>query len=209
MNDASFDRSVFINCPFDEEFAPILQAIAFCITYLGYCPRLAPENPNNARSRLDRIYDIICSSRFSIHDLSRCQAVSPGDYGRFNMPFELGLDHGCARFGDGDKARKSILILERKRFDSQKCLSDISGWDIHSHDDDHIKAVRCVSNWIHQQTGGAAIPASQILGKYGDFQSWYWDSEKAKGASEDDIKYYPTIYFIKSMQRWMQAGQPL
>lgn len=43
------------------------------------------------------------------------------------MPFELGLDHGCARFGDGQLGGKSILILEKNRYDYQKGLSDISG----------------------------------------------------------------------------------
>jgi hypothetical protein len=96
----TFERSVFINCPFDEEYAPLLQAIAFCVSYLGFFPRLAPESGDNARSRLDRIYQIVRGSKFSIRDLSRCRAAAAGDYARMNMPFELGLDHGCARFGD-------------------------------------------------------------------------------------------------------------
>ncbi|ASY67310.1 hypothetical protein SJ05684_a39970 (plasmid) [Sinorhizobium sojae CCBAU 05684] len=39
------------------------------------------------------------------------------------------------------------MILEQARYDYQKSLSDISGWDIHAHDGDHITAVRHVRNW--------------------------------------------------------------
>lgn len=66
----SFERSVFVNCPFDEAFAPLLQAIAFCITDLGFFPRLAPENSDNAANRLDRIIELIRGSKYGIHDLS-------------------------------------------------------------------------------------------------------------------------------------------
>jgi hypothetical protein len=54
-----FERSVFVNCPFDEEFAPILQAVAFCIVYMGFFPRRVPENADNGAARLDRIADLI------------------------------------------------------------------------------------------------------------------------------------------------------
>jgi hypothetical protein len=85
-----FERSVFVNCPFDEAFAPLLQAIAFCVTDLGYYPRLAPENADNAANRLDRIIKLIRGSKYGIHDLSRCKSAVVGEYARLNMPFELG-----------------------------------------------------------------------------------------------------------------------
>lgn len=59
-----FERSVFINCPFDEDYAYILQAIAFCVVFMGFHPRLAPENPDNGAARLDRIVELVRGSRF-------------------------------------------------------------------------------------------------------------------------------------------------
>jgi len=165
-----FERSVFINCPFDPEFAPLLQAIAFCITDLGFFPRLAPENADNAANRLDRILELIRGSKYGLHDLSRCRAAAAGDYARLNMPFELGIDHGCARFGAGRLAEKSILILEETRYDYQKGLSDIAGWDIQPHDGDHIKAVRIVRNWLVRQTGAEPLGPARIQGDYLTFQ---------------------------------------
>src|SRR5690606_33715675 len=129
-----FERSVFINCPFDEDHAPILQAIAFCVILLGFDARLAPENTDNAATRLDRIIELIEQSKYGIHDLSRCKSSAVGEYARMNMPFELGIDHGFRRAGQGPLADKVILILESTRYDYQKALSDIAGWDIQVHD---------------------------------------------------------------------------
>jgi hypothetical protein len=204
-----FDQSVFINCPFDDEFAPILQAIAFCVVYLGFYPRLAPENADNAVARLDRIVELIRGSKYAIHDLSRCKSTAVGEYSRMNMPFELGLDHACRRFGDGDLANKSILILEENRYDYQKVLSDISGWDIHAHAGSYEKAVRQVRNWLVAQAGAPKMGAALIQGKYIAFQEWYYERELSAGSSEDDIREYPTVEVIRSMHEWMSAGQPI
>ena len=208
MTVPSFERSVFVNCPFDEDFAPILQAIAFCLTDMGFHPRLAPENADNAANRLDRIVELIRGSRYGIHDLSRCKAAGAGEYARMNMPFELGLDHACARFGEGACANKSILILEQARFDYQKSLSDIAGWDIHAHDGDYIKAVRIVVSWLIRHAGADAIGPARIQGDYLAFQEWYWERELTRGASDEDIRTYPTVQMVAAMREWVDLGRP-
>lgn len=45
---------------------------------------------------------------------------------RFNMPYELGLDIGCAEFGSKKFKEKRILILETDRFHdlSQTLITD-------------------------------------------------------------------------------------
>lgn len=203
-----FDRSVFINCPFDEEFAPILQAIAFCVVYLGFNPRLAPENADNSTARLDRIAELVRESKYGIHDLSRCKSGVAGEYARMNMPFELGIDHACRRFGAGELATKSILILEDTRYDYQKALSDISGWDIQPHGSSFESALRHVRTWLVAQAGAQQVGASRILGKYVEFQEWYFERELRAGSSEADIREYPTVELIRAMHDWMEAGQP-
>ena len=204
-----FDRSVFINCPFDDEFAPILQAVAFCVVYLGFYPRLAPENADNAAARLDRIIDLVRGSKYGIHDLSRCKSSDAGEYARMNMPFELGIDHASRLFGEGDLPEKAILILEESRFDYQRALSDISGWDIHAHGGSFEKAVRHVRSWLVAKAGATAAGAARIQGKYLAFQEWYYERELAAGSSEDDIREYPTAELIRAMHEWMDAGQPV
>lgn len=208
MSTPPFNRSVFINCPFDEAFAPILQAIAFCVVYLGFYPRLAPENADNAANRLDRIVELVRGSKYGIHDLSRCRASEVGEFARMNMPFELGIDHGSRRFGDSELTGKSILILEHTRYDYQKVLSDISGWDIAAHDGSFEKAVRHVRSWLVAQAGATAVGAALIQGKYIAFQEWYFERALAAGSSEEDIREYPTVEIIRAMHEWMDAGQP-
>lgn len=203
-----FERSVFVNCPFDDEFVPILQAIAFCITDLGFFPRLAPENADSSATRLDRIIELIRGSKYGVHDLSRCKSESVGEYARMNMPFELGMDFSCRMFGSYPLSSKTILILENVRYEYQRALSDIAGWDIHAHGNDHIAAVRHVSNWLVRQAQIERVGATQILDHYAAFQEWYWERELASGASEDDIRAYPTIEMVDAMQAWVSAGRP-
>lgn len=197
-----FERSVFLNCPFDDDYAPILQAIAFCIYDLGFYPRLAPENADNAIPRLDRIAALIKGSRYGIHDLSRCRSSRSREFARMNMPFELGIDHGCARFGSKQLRTKSILVLEVNRYDYQKALSDISGWDIQTHGSNHIKAVQIVTDWLHRHAGAERRGAAGIQVRYAAFQEWYWERELKSGASEEDIKAYPTVRVLAAMDEW-------
>ena len=208
MNAPPFERSVFVNCPFDEPYAPLLQAIAFCVTDLGFVPRIAPENADNAANRLERIVELIRGSRYGIHDLSRCKSTVIGEFARLNMPFELGLDHACARFGPDPLTSKTILILEETRFDYQKGLSDIAGWDIPAHSGDYIKLVRIVSGWLIRQAHAQPVGASRIQDNYMVFQEWYWERETARGASDDDIRAYPTIQMMTAMREWVEAGRP-
>ena len=203
-----FDRSVFINCPFDDDFAATLQAIAFCVIDLGFQPCLAPENSDNGVARLERIIELVRESKFGIHDLSRCKAAAVGEYYRLNMPFELGLDHAAAKFGGGRLATKSILILEDDQYDYQKSISDIAGWDIEAHGGDYTKAVRRVGGWLRRHAEAKDIGASATLRNYQDFQEWYWERELLRGASEDDIKEYPTIDFVTAMTEWVSLGRP-
>ncbi len=204
-----FERSVFINCPFDRDYAPILQAIAFCVIDMGFYPRLAPENSDHSASRLARILELVQGSRFGIHDLSRCKATTADEYYRLNMPFELGLDHGAARFGADQLTAKSILVLEETRYDYQRSLSDIAGWDIEDHGGDFSKAVRKVRQWLVHHPGAEPLGATKVLRDYQDFQEWYWERELARGASEDDIREYPTIDFVRAMTEWTNLDKPL
>lgn len=199
---------MFLNCPFDLEYAPLLQAVAFCVVFLGFYPRLAPENSDNAIVRLERIDELIRHSKYGIHDLSRCKCDEVGQFSRMNRPFELGLDHGCKRFGANAHTDKQILILEETRYDYQKALSDIAGWDIQTHSGDYQKAVRRVRDWLIRQAGADNIGAALILGKYLAFQEWYYQRELATGASKDDIQEYPTDQMVRSMHTWMDEGQP-
>lgn len=212
MGAGGFERSVFVNAPFDDEFSHILQAICFCVADLGFQPRLAPENGDNSVPRLTRIQDIVRTSRFGIHDLSRCRAQVPGEYARMNMSFELGLDLGAARFGPAPLTSKQLLVLEWEQRSSQRALSDIAGWDPEFHEGDFRAVIRKVSRWLIRQADlpeGSARRPIVIERDYQDFQEWFFERERMLGASDEDIMTYETIHVVDAMLEWVQAGRPL
>ncbi|UAB87462.1 hypothetical protein I5192_09365 [Ruegeria sp. SCSIO 43209] len=213
MPEYPFESCVFINCPFDEDFEPILQAIMFCVAYLGLRPRLASERNDSGENRLEKIRSLIECSKYSIHDLSRCQAKKKGEHFRLNMPFELGIDFGCRQyFGEG-RDQKKFLILEEKRYRFQAALSDISGCDIEAYGADDQKApqnaVKHVRNWLVSEAGIAPVAARRIWGKYSDFQEWYWEKKLAEGADEEEIRQYPTSELLAEIFNWLAKGEPV
>lgn len=209
MAKADFERSVFINCPLDREYEPILQAILFCIIYLGLIPRIATERADSGETRVNKIRELIEESKYSIHDLSRCQAKQAGEHYRLNMPFELGLDYGCRQYFGKQHAAKRILILEEESYRYQAALSDLAGCDIAVHTGDYQKAVRKVRNWLVSEAGVSAPGASKVLGDYVTFQEWYYERQLAAGFSEGDIQDYPTSELMEAMTTWARAGKPI
>ena len=68
---ADFEKNIFVNCPFDDDYRQLLVGIVFTIMYFGYKPRLSLERADSAESRVDKILGLIKESKFGIHDLSR------------------------------------------------------------------------------------------------------------------------------------------
>lgn len=205
----AYEKNVFLNCPFDRDYDAILQAVSFCLIYLGFNPRFARERGDSAEVRLGKIRELIEQSRYSIHDLSRLQAKRAKEFYRLNMPFELGLDYGCRQYMRG-RVDKKILILEEKPYRYQAALSDLAGCDIESHGASYEQAVRKVRNWMVgvAELGGVAA-ATRVVEAYVDFQGWYVERQIDLGFAEDDILDYSTPELLASMREWIAAGKPL
>ncbi len=165
-SDPEFDRNVFINCPFDAAFAPIFEAVVFCILDLGFHARCAIERHDSSQGRLEKIIQLIRMSRYSIHDLSRTQLDDLHGLPRFNMPLELGIDLGCKAFSR-PHARKSFLVFDAEQYRYQKYLSDIAGHDIHRHGNDPETAVVRVRDWLRTESGASTVRGgTSIYGRY-------------------------------------------
>ena len=54
-----FDRNVFINCPFDEGYLPLLRPLLFTTFYVGLNPRITLESLDSGRPRIDKIVKLI------------------------------------------------------------------------------------------------------------------------------------------------------
>ena len=209
MPTSVYETSVFLNCPFDEEFEPILQAMLFCIVYLGLTPRLSSESNDSGANRLEKICNLIENCLYSIHDLSRCEATEIGEIARLNMPFELGIDYGVRRRGCRKFGRKKFLVLDEKQYRYQKALSDFAGFDIKSHNGKFDIAVSAVRNWLVSDAGVIGDAPNKILSSYIDFQAWNYELQLSKGFSEEDIMKYPTRELLDAMNNWFEAGKPM
>jgi hypothetical protein len=208
LTDPDFHRNVFVNCPFDWDYDPILKAILFCLVRFGLRPRIAMERSNAGETRIDKIAELIRASEYSIHDLSRCQARDGGEHYRMNMPFELGMDFACRKYGEEPFLRKKILVLEEQKYRYQAALSDLAGVDIEPHEGRYDVAVRKVRNWLAGMEGFEKIGASLVLSEYEDFQEWYAERQRAAGFSSDDMRDVPVAELLRAMLDWAAAGRP-
>ena len=204
--EANYEKSVFINCPFDQDFKPLLRAILFTVVECGLEPRIASERADSGEIRLQKIIDLIRTCRFSIHDISRMEAARKGALARFNMPFELGIDFGCRIFGGEDQTHKQILILERERYRYQKALSDISGNDIEAHENKLETLIRKLRNWLCT-TLGCDLPAATVVWyRFTDFLTNIQLQLEREGYSLRDIDEMPTPEFIRKIRSWRREN---
>ncbi|MDB5274999.1 MAG: hypothetical protein JWO58_3366 [Chitinophagaceae bacterium] len=199
----SFERSVFINCPFDPKYVELLRPILFCVLDLGFEPRIALERFDSAETRIEKIVELILACRYAIHDLSRLKSTRRNEISRLNMPFELGIDYGCRRFKGSPWDDKRILILERENFRYQAALSDLSGSDIASHKDDAATASKVVRNWLAQDLGSTTPGPTAIWSRFVDCMSDNFDALTARGYSTADIESQPVGELLVAMREWI------
>lgn len=168
----SFEQNIFVNCPFDEIYTPLFNAIVFTIHDMGFRPRCALEASNAGQVRLDKILGLISDCKYSIHDLSRTELDPNSGLPRFNMPLELGLDLGCKTFGNSDHRQKVSLILDREPYRYQVFISDIAGQDISSHGGDPKNVIRVVRDWLRREPDPQKIVPGgvKIYKRYTEFQ---------------------------------------
>lgn len=200
----SFIKNVFINCPFDNTYRPLLNALAFELVYLNFEPKLS-QTLSSSAIRINQIKELIKSCKFSIHDISRSKPLSANELPRFNMPYELGLDIGALEYGSGKLKYKKILILETEKYHYQKVLSDIAGQDIENHNDDPKIVILKVRNWISANFSGLIIPGQSEIWKA--FNQFNADLAIKLNATYNlkEIENMPIGDYIKFSKVWIAS----
>ena len=195
-----FEKNVFVNCPFDDDYRQLLLGVVFTIIYFGYKPRLSLERADSAETRIQKILGLIEESKFGIHDLSRIVSSDKGEHYRMNMPFELGIDYGCQKLKGGKWTQKKILILEKERYRFQKALSDLSGSDIKSHDDQVYKAILAVRNWFVTEELKRGDSGNKVWDSFNDFEAYLYDEvvEKDGHTSTADVQISEIIHHMEN-----------
>ncbi|MBI1239241.1 MAG: hypothetical protein GC199_07850 [Alphaproteobacteria bacterium] len=193
--------SVFINCPFDASYRPVLDALAFTIQVCGFYPRAALDEEDGTEPRIDKIVRLIRECDFSVHDISRTDLDKGTKLPRFNMPFELGLAIGAKRFGSSTAKRKTCLILDTEKYRYQKFLSDIAGQDIRSHSDEPHEAIKAVRDWLETKSRFTDLPgANAIIRKYRYFEKAKPTLLKSAEVDADELTF---VLLRKLIARWI------
>lgn len=197
-----YQRQVFINCPFDAKFLPLLRAMVFVLKACDYVPRCALEADSATEVRVEKILRIIGDCGLSIHDISRTQLDRKSKLPRFNMPFELGLFLGAAKLGGARQKDKSALILDVEPYRYQKYLSDIAGQDIRAHGNDEGAVIGHVRNWLNTHTAESMVlPGKAALVKqYQRFQKQLPVMLKEMKLKETEISF---VDWSKLIVMWL------
>ncbi len=153
--------SVFLNIPYDARFQPLYLAYIVGLTELGLTPKATLAIPGGL-NRLDRIFALIQSCRYSIHDLSRIQLDrNPPPTPRFNMPFELGLAIAWSKL---NSTRHTWFVSESVERRAQKSLSDLNGTDLNIHDGSPKGVMRELCNAFVRRENRPRVP--QMMNSY-------------------------------------------
>lgn len=200
-----FDKSVFINCPFDSSYYVLLHSMLFSIVALGYTPRIAKETTDAGVLRLNKIYELINASKYSIHDLSKIKAAKKNEYFRLNMPFELGLDYGCRKYSSDERMfEKKFLVLSGAEYEYMKALSDISGVDIQYHKNEPREMIKAIRHWFFTNAGLKNAPSpNEIWLKSIDFNAAYVLFAREKGYEAEDMYSIPLREQISMIEEFI------
>lgn len=193
-------KNVFINCPFDNTYFPLLKSIFFTLIYIDLHPKISETN-DSGQLRLNKIKDLMSISKYSIHDLSRMEPLKLNDLPRFNMPFECGIDFGL-RMGNNNFSEKKFLILEKEPHRYQAVISDISGNDIKSHKNDPEKVIKVIRDWF--KLIKPKIPGyKEIWLAFNEFEYDYEQILSEDGYDPSDINELTFEDIIENMTVWI------
>lgn len=171
MGKPSYKESVFINCPFDEEYQSLFEAIIFTIHDCGFIARCSKEINDSSQVRAEKLFQMIADCKYGVHDISRTELDEENSLPRFNMPLELGYFLGAKRFGNKKQKEKLCLILDIESYRYQKFCSDIAGQDISSHGNKADRLIKAVRNWLNDSVSDVRIPSgSKIAERYHLFE---------------------------------------
>ena len=123
---------VFLNIPFADSHEFLYISLIAGLVALRLNPRCVLEIPPQ-QSRLQRLYQLIASCPYSIHDLSYVRLSRTGHrVPRFNMPFELGIAVAVA-LTEQDAEAHQFRVFEARPYRVQQSLSDLLGHDPYIH----------------------------------------------------------------------------
>lgn len=197
-----YQKSVFINCPFDKGYRPLIESLLFVLYFYDFEVKLSITQ-SSAHDRLEEICKMIFDCKYTFHDLSRHKSKNKNEYARFNMPYEMGIDFGCYRFVKSRKD-KIIAMLDSKPHAYDQYLSDMSGRDIIYHKNNPEELLYVVTDWLGRNSDDLFDSQKSIKGYY---VAWRRDYKKAAKKNKYNItgdkNRVPLHTYIKMLKSWV------
>ena len=201
----AYSRQVFLNCPFDDGYRTLYEAIIFAVLHCGFVIRCARERDDSGETRISKIVEIIRESSLGIHDISRVELDETNGLPRFNMPLELGLFIGANSFSDHTKQRKTrCLILDRDPYRYQKFISDIAGQDIRHHGGDARKALKITRDWLASASTRTLPGPLETERLYDDFRRELPAILDKLSLRPDEVQF---VEYVKIAMEWLADRQ--
>lgn len=147
--------SVFLNIPYDKKFTKTYLAYLSGLVSLGLNPKATLAIPGGV-TRLDRIFALIRSCRYSLHDLSRVELDrTHPPTPRFNMPLELGITVAWAKL---NPMEHTWFVFESQERRAQKSISDLNGTDCNIHGGTEEGVMRELCNAFVRRKRRVTVP---------------------------------------------------
>jgi hypothetical protein len=163
------DSQVFLNYPFDVQFAALEYAFHFPVVAAGLLPVCAKDLTVPDRPRLEMLVDAVRNCRYSAHEFSRSTGESPANFARMNMPIEMGMALFHAL--DTQREHHRCAFFVPAPHDYPMFASDLGGLDPQCHNNDPRQLVSSVYEWLRRVvTPGKfnSVPTAEVIRMYNE-----------------------------------------
>ncbi|MGB6946291.1 MAG: hypothetical protein WBE37_28095 [Bryobacteraceae bacterium] len=176
--------SVFLNCPYDLQYLPLFDTAVLATICCGFMPRSALESGTVAEPRMARITRAIFESKYSIHDLSRCQGEGDANLARFNMPLELGIAMARRYLNASPANKHDWLVIVPAGHQYARFISDLAGFDPVMYDGTERALTLALMTWLATRMDATGtLSPRQVLKGLPNFKSEMRSLRKTWGPS--------------------------
>ena len=162
---------VFLNYPFDGEFAGLADAMNFAVVAGGMLPLCAFDLTTPDRPRLELLVDAIRNCQYSVHDFSRSTGGGENNFARMNMPIEMGMALFHALHTQHHEHRCAFFVPTAH--DYQAFASDLAGLDPKVHENDETRLLADMYEWLRAVVPPALFNKQatvDVISKYDEFK---------------------------------------
>jgi len=164
-------KDVFINCPFDDSFRPIFDAIVFAVYDLGFVARCALEIDDASEVTLEKIKRIIAQCPYGIHDISSVSWVAGQSFRDSTCRLSWDCSWDASSMDRRKDRNKACPILDSEPYRYRVSISDISGQVIHSHGGSANRVILEVRNWLVAASRTKSLPGgAEVSNRYATVQ---------------------------------------